>query len=184
MLLSPHLSGTAFDGLQCGVEDARMRSITHMLHPSDVGDLEREIQRLFQDLARSDTSRPARAAGQCFPVLDMFETETTLEVVLDVPGVVADQLRILVKGALVLVVGEKQRPDPPANGTFSFHLVERDFGRFARAVRLNAAFDVGRVRARLRGGELRIVLPKIQDRRGREFLIPIETEATPRAEGP
>jgi HSP20 family molecular chaperone IbpA len=52
-------------------------------------------------------------------------------------------------------------------------LVERGFGRFARAVRLEGAFDGGRITATIRAGELRIVVPKIAERRGREFLVPI-----------
>jgi HSP20 family molecular chaperone IbpA len=56
-------------------------------------------------------------------------------------------------------------------------LVERDFGRFARAVRVHAAVDAARARARLKDGELRIILPKLTERRGREILLSIETEA-------
>ena len=51
---------------------------------------------------------------------------------------------------------------------------EREFGRFARGVRVTGAFDVHRARATLREGELTIVLPKLdEDRRGRPHRIPI-----------
>jgi HSP20 family molecular chaperone IbpA len=56
--------------------------------------------------------------------------------------------------------------------------VERDFGRFARAVRLHTAVDAGRARAVLTLGELRVILPKIADRRGREIRVTVETETT------
>lgn len=118
-------------------------------------------------------------SGECLPLLDVFETERTIEVVLDVPGLTPDGVRILVKSGVVLVVGEKERPDMTPRAPASFHLVERDFGRFARAVRVHAAIDGANVRARLKDGELRIVLPKIQDRRGREILVTIETDAAP-----
>jgi HSP20 family molecular chaperone IbpA len=55
----------------------------------------------------------------------------------------------------------------------AFHLAERGFGRFARAVRLAGAFDAGRARATLNAGELRVVLPRIDERRGSEIRIPI-----------
>ena len=54
-------------------------------------------------------------------------------------------------------------------------LVERDFGRFARAVKINAAIDGSQARARLANGELRVVLPRIADRRGAGLLVPIDT---------
>ena len=55
----------------------------------------------------------------------------------------------------------------------AFHVAERTFGRFARGVRLTGAFDVGRADARLRAGELRVTLPRIDERRGRERRIPV-----------
>jgi HSP20 family protein len=114
-------------------------------------------------------------SGECLPLLDVFETERAIELVLDVPGVSADTLRIMVKSGIVLIVGEKERPEPSRRPA-SFHLVERDFGRFARAVRVHAAIDTSQARSRLREGELRIILPKIQERRGRESILTVETD--------
>jgi HSP20 family protein len=145
-----------------------------MLISTDVGDLGQEIRRLFEDLARRRPDRRHMVSGECLPLLDVFETDRTIDIVLDVPGVVPDSLRILVKAGVVLVAGEKERPEP-ARGPASFHLVERDFGRFARAVRIHAAVDAGQAKARLQNGELRIVLPKIQERRGHEILVTVET---------
>jgi HSP20 family molecular chaperone IbpA len=82
---------------------------------------------------------------------------------------------------VLLIAGEKERPEPGLRGPASFHLVERDFGRFVRAVRINTAFDAGSARARLREGELRVVLAKIQERRGREIAVPIESETRAQA---
>lgn len=152
-----------------------------MLVSTDVGDLGQEVRRLFEDLARRRADRRHAVSGECVPLLDVFETERTIEVVLDLPGVDVDGIRIMLKGGVLLVVGEKERPEPAQRGPASYHLVERDFGRFARAVRLHAAFDASAVRARLRDGELRIVLPKIVERRGREILVPIEQEPGPAA---
>ncbi len=114
-------------------------------------------------------------SGECLPLQDVYETERTIEIVLDVPGVPAETVRVLIKAGVVLVVGEKDRPEP-THGPASFHLVERDFGRFARAVRVHAAIDASKTRARLKDGELRIVLPKVTERRGREIIITIETD--------
>jgi len=58
--------------------------------------------------------------------------------------------------------------------------VEREFGRFARAVRVNGAFDVHAAEAAIRNGELTIVLPKRPDRRGLTHRIEIRTDASTR----
>jgi HSP20 family protein len=154
-----------------------MRPIARMLVSTDVGDLGQEVRRLFEDLARRRPHRRHMVSGECMPLLDVFETERTIEIVLDVPGVTVEGCRIMIKSGVVLVVGEKERPEP-SRGPASFHLVERDFGRFARAVRVHAAVDAAKARARLREGELRIILPKIAEQRGREILVTIDTETS------
>lgn len=157
-----------------------MRPISRMLVSTDVGNLGNEVRRLFEDLARRQPDRRPMVSGECLPLQDVYETERTIELVLDVPGVAPDGCRILIKAGVVLVVGEKERPEP-YGGPASFHLVERDFGRFARAVRVHAAIDAANARARMKDGELRIILPKQQERRGREILVSIESDAAPAA---
>ena len=91
---------------------------------------------------------------------------------MDVPGVPTDAVRVAVRGNTLLVVGRK--PTDALETTARFHLAERSYGRFARAVRLDGAFDGSRARASLTGGQLRISLPLLADRRGRVFSIPVE----------
>lgn len=146
-----------------------------MDRPVDLAD---DVQRLLEDLARKRPDRRQLVAGECMPVVDVFETEHSVEIVLDLPGVTADAIRILYKSGVLLIVGEKERPDLSKRGPASFHLLERDFGRFARAVRINAAIDGSKARARLANGELRVVLPRIRDRRGAGLLIAIDSPTT------
>lgn len=143
-----------------------------MDQPVDLAD---DVHRLLEDLARKRPDRRQLVAGECMPVVDVFETERSVEIVLDLPGVTADAIRILYKSGVLLIVGEKERPDLSKRGPTSFHLVERDFGRFARAVRVTAAIDGSQARARLANGELRVVLPRIRDRRGAGLSIPVDT---------
>jgi HSP20 family protein len=143
---------------------------------SELRDLADEISRLFDDLDRT-TPRDRRApAGECIPPLDVQESDRSVEIVLDIPGVRAQTVRVLIKKGTVVVVGDKVPADAPQRAQASFHLVERSFGRFARAVRLTGAFDAGKARARLADGRLSIVVPKVEDQRGREILVPVEEQ--------
>jgi len=144
-----------------------------VLHSAELGDLADDVRRLLQELGSSGSGRTA-AAGDCVPPLDVIETDEAVEILLDIPGVAASSLRVLLKGSVVLLVGEKWVTGP-GPGTGGYHQVERGSGRFARAVRLTGAFDGSRVRASLADGELRITLPKLADRRGTGTLIPIAT---------
>jgi HSP20 family protein len=118
-----------------------------------------------------DDDPTSTAGGECVPPIDVLETTQGVEIVVDLPGVSAAGIRLVFSQGTVLIAGEKG-PSACAAGRAAFHLAERSFGRFARAVRLNGAFDGGRAAATLRGGELRILLPRIDERRGRD--IPIE----------
>ena len=138
-------------------------------------DLAEDVHRLLDDLARRRPDKRQLVAGECMPVVDVFETDKAVEIVLDLPGVDPEAIRILFKSGVLLIVGEKERPDLSRRGPASFHLVERDFGRFARAVRINAAIDGSQARARLVNGELRVNLPRIADRRGAGRMVPIDS---------
>jgi HSP20 family protein len=146
--------------------------------PSDLGDLSGDVRRVFQEIER-ETGRPGQA-GQCTPPIDVLETDEVVELVMDLPGVSLDTVRVVLKGGVILVAGEK---GPEARGRSheagDFHLVERGFGRFARAIRIVAAFDGARATATLTDGELRVLLPKIHDRRGRAQRVAITSPDSP-----
>jgi len=113
-----------------------------------------------------------RAAAECTPPMDVAETGTGLEIRLDLPGVSAAQIEIVFAEGVLLVTGQKL-PATCEHADAGFHMAERSFGRFARAVQVDGAFDAGRAAATLAAGELRVVLPRIDDRRGAPIRIPI-----------
>jgi HSP20 family protein len=124
----------------------------------------------LRQLFESDSS--PGTTGECTPPMDVVETATGVEVMMDVPGVPRSRLTIVFSQGTLIVAGRKL-PVSCAHHKAAFHLAERDFGRFVRAVRLSGAFDAGKAEASLAEGELRVVLPRIQERRGREIRIEI-----------
>ena len=139
--------------------------------PSEtLGEFVDEVRQIFAELGRGyslDT-----LAGECTPPIDVYETDASLEISVDLPGVDPASVRVLVKGSVVLIAGDKA--PRRGRGDSSFHLVERGFGRFARTVRYTAACDTARAHAELAKGELRISLPKVADRRGRTIPITVQ----------
>jgi HSP20 family protein len=152
-----------------------MRELHRLLLTSESRELSEEIARLFEDIARSLGRRIA--AGETTPALDVVETDAAVEIHVDLPGVDANALRVLIKNGVVIIAGEKLPHDADQRAESSFHLVERGFGHFARAVRLTGAFDAGRARATLQRGGLLIEIPKIAEQRGREIAVPITESA-------
>jgi HSP20 family protein len=135
-------------------------------------DLPADLQRLFDVLTSGDTPRQG-AAAECSPPMDVIETDEAVEVIVDLPAVPASAVQIVFARNVLLVAGQKAPPACDNHRDAAFHLAERGFGRFARAVRLDGAFDAGRAAATLAAGELRVTLPRLADRRGREIRIPI-----------
>ncbi len=148
-----------------------MRELHRLLVASESRELAEEIGRLFEDIARSVGRRIA--PGETTPAIDVLETDLSVEIEMDLPGVRAEELRVVIKNGVVIIAGEKLPQDSGQRAEGSFHLVERGFGHFARAVRLTGAFDGHAARATLRDGELRIEIPKIRERRGGEITVPI-----------
>lgn len=149
-----------------------MRSrIQAIVMPSEtLGDFVDEVQQIFAELGRGyslDT-----LAGECTPPIDVYETDATLEISVDLPGVDPGSVRVVVKGSVVLIAGDKA--PRRGRGDSSFHLVERGFGRFARTVRFTVPCDTARAKSVLEKGELRITLPKVAERRGRAIPITVQ----------
>jgi HSP20 family protein len=137
--------------------------------PSEIGEFAVEVRQVFVELGRTFGSESP--AGECAPALDVYETDDVLEITVDLPGVDPAAVRIVGKGDSILIAGEKAARR--ARRESSFHLVERGYGRFARAVRLGRACDMSRARATLTNGELRISIPKLADRRGKAIPITV-----------
>jgi HSP20 family protein len=137
--------------------------------PSETGDFSDEVRRVFIELGR--VFGPESLGGECSPAIDVLETDDTVEIAVDLPGVDPAAIRILAKDDSILIAGEKAARR--ARGESSFHLVERGYGRFARVIRLSPACDTSNARARLVEGELRISVPKLAERRGRAIQISV-----------
>lgn len=134
-------------------------------------DLADDANRLLDEIDRGRHGT-ASAAADCRPPLDVVETTNSVEVIVDVPGLSASSLRVAMRHSTLLIVGSK--PAAPFEPRAHYHLAERSYGRFARAVRLTGAFDLGRARAVVASGQLRVVLPLIEERRGQLLTIPVE----------
>jgi HSP20 family protein len=150
-----------------------MRSrIQAVVLPSEPEEFRDEARRIFQELDR--TPGEEVLAGECAPAIDVFETDEAVEIVVDLPGVSPASVRIVARGQMLLIAGNKvpRRTRPDA----SFHLVERGYGRFARVVQMSASCDTNRTRASMNNGELRISVPRTAERRGRSIRIAIPGE--------
>ena len=143
-----------------------------MLSFPEAAELADVVRRLFEDLQHAHAHDAALGGGLHAPPMDVVEREDSLEVVLDLAGVAAEDVRVLFKNNTLVIAGCKWPAAGSPPRATAFHLVERSFGRFARAMRVSVTLDLTHARATMAEGELRVRLPKLNG--GQEFAIPIE----------
>jgi len=135
--------------------------------------LQQEVNELFQRLSLVD--RADRLPGsEWWPPVDVYEARDRLVLVIEVPGLGPEALRVVFRDRALVLAGERRARRTGA-GT-SFLCLERPHGRFERAIPLTVPVDVAHARAVLAGGLLTVTVPRLRERRGRETAVPIERE--------
>jgi HSP20 family protein len=130
--------------------------------------IQSEINRLFDNLL--DLEGQPGGTGSWIPNADILETEDTLVLKVELPGVAPDKLRVSVHGGNVILRGEKIQP--VAESAVEFHSAERQFGNFKRVIQLGVPVNTRQAVADLSNGLLEVRFPKVPNRRGEE--VPIE----------
>jgi HSP20 family protein len=136
--------------------------------------LQREIGALVHRLAFLDRSE--RLPSEWCPPVDVFEANDALVVVVEVPGLAPESLKVAFRHGCVVVTGERHacRND----SAVSFLCLERLNGRFERTIPIEGPLDVARARATLGRGLLTVTVPRLSERRGQERVVHIERESS------
>jgi HSP20 family protein len=141
--------------------------------PDEVALLREEIARLFDRLGGFE--QPARAtATEWTPSVDVFESGGILRVVVEVPGLAQEALRVTYRDGHLTITGERR--ERRVSGALGFLCMERPHGRFRRSLFLDLPVDVRGAEAHLGNGLLEVCIPRLKERRGRETEIPIKRE--------
>ena len=107
------------------------------------------------------------------PPVDVYETRKTLIIVVELPGVCAPSIQVYgIRGA-IHVEGVKEANYPPS-GDAMFHAFERRFGKFEIKVMIPCPVQFREAKARYSGGLVRVELPKIEERRRKKCVVPVE----------
>lgn len=109
------------------------------------------------------------------PDVDIFETEKSVVVRLELAGVRGQDLRVTVDGDALRISGVRLAPEP--DDVRRLHQMEIATGPFDRRLRIPIAFEREGVSAHLADGFLTVTLPK---RVAVERSVPIESEADER----
>jgi len=100
-------------------------------------------------------------SGAMVPAMDLSETETAVEIRMDLPGITAKDIDIEISGNLLSIRG--QREEEKEEKGKSFHRVERRSGSFQRTVTLPCPVVESEVAAECHDGVLTVTLPKTEE---------------------
>jgi HSP20 family protein len=137
----------------------------------EIARIQSEINRLFENLLELGGSR-AEAKKAWMPNADISEGPDSFVVRVELPGVVLSDLALSVDGGNIIIQGLK-RPPGEKDSEQQGHLNERVYGDFRRVMALNAPVNTHQAEASLRDGVLKIIFPKVDNRRGGEVRIPV-----------
>ena len=146
-------------------------------HP--IGNLRREIDRLFEDFDRGSWLRPFRAGGLspnfslAVPAVNMVERAKAFEVTAELAGMDETNVQVSVKNGNLIISGEKH--DEREENSKDYHVRERQFGSFERMFSIPAGVDAGKIDAQFKSGVLTVTLPKTAEALKPERKIPIKS---------
>jgi HSP20 family protein len=117
--------------------------------------LQQEIDRLFEGLSRGFSGFPGREA---MPSMDLSETDKEIEITAELPGLEEKDIQLNVADNVLTIRGEKKNEREETKK--DYHLVERSYGSFTRAVQLPDGVNPDSIKAVMSKGVLKVTVPK------------------------
>jgi len=127
----------------------------------------RQMDRLFEDFL-GDWALAGRGEG-FLPRLDVSENEKEVVVSAELPGMDEKDVEVSLSNGRLVISGEKK--DQREEKNRSYHLVERSWGSFSRAVDLGEAVDSGKATAAYKNGILTVTVPKTEAAKPKKISI-------------
>jgi HSP20 family protein len=131
------------------------------------------VRRLVAALQEVIDDAPTDITGAWRPPVDLCETSDAVVLKMELPGVAAEDVEVKLSGGALRVAGKKRRR--AARGALSHLCSERAYGAFDRTLPLRWSIKTRGATATLANGLLIVRLPKVADRRGAEYKIPIRS---------
>ncbi len=139
----------------------RWRTPTH-----EIERMQQRMQQVFGDIFRA----PFLADEvPWMPSVQMIETDNSIEITAELPGVSKDDVRIDLENNVLTIHGEKKEEKEEKEK--ERYLYERYYGAFQRSFALPTPVDEDKVTAEFKNGVLKIRLEKAPEAKGKTIPI-------------
>ncbi len=126
---------------------------------------ELQVQEKREVDKKQESTIPARSF---VPTTDIFETEPSLTLVLEMPGVDKSNVDINIENGVLTVQGSL---DFSKYQNLQPVYTEYNIGHYHRAFSLSNKVDQGKISAEMKDGVLTLVLPKVEEAKPRRIAV-------------
>jgi HSP20 family molecular chaperone IbpA len=126
---------------------------------------ELQVQHKREVEKKQETTVPARTF---LPTVDIFETEQSLTVVLEMPGVEKDSVDVSVENDILKIEG---RIDFTKYERLQPVYTEYNVGHYARGFQISSKIEQSKISAEMKDGIMTLVLPKAAEVKPRKIAV-------------
>jgi HSP20 family protein len=141
----------------------------------DLAQLRDKMNRIFEDslsLLRTGEGKELFALGSWVPPVDIYETEDTIVLSAELPGMKKEDMSVEIKDNTLTIKGERKFERDSAAKSYS--RIERSYGTFQRVFTLPHLVQQDKVKARYENGILEIVLSKAEEGKTKHIKVAVE----------
>ncbi len=149
-------------------------AIVRWLDPfRDLSSIQERMNQIFEDaLARSRGREEGLRSGMWTPAVDNYESNDSVVVKAELPGVEKDQISVEVKDGILSLRGERKFEKEVKEE--SYHRIERSYGSFQRSFSLPVSVDQEKVTAQFKNGVLEVTLPKKEQAKPKQIQVNVK----------
>ena len=133
----------------------------------EIGNLQTQMNRLFQDFGRSGSDELMTTGF--VPAVDVYEDEQNLTLNLEVPGMDEKDIDIRLENNQLTVRGERRFENEQKEE--NFHRIERRYGTFFRSFTLPSTVDSEHINAGYSNGILKLELSKKPEAQPKQIKV-------------
>lgn len=132
-------------------------------------ELQREMERYLHHVSQKRPRAVVFSRRAWQPAVDVYETDDSVVVLVDLPGVVQEEINLIVGRNSLTVEGERRDTGERTDRTYIS--LEIPFGPFERTVEFPSAVDPDRATASYRAGFLEVVIPRVSAAAPRRIAV-------------
>ena len=135
----------------------------------DLMTLREKMNRLFEDAFAARGEEKELVSGTWTPSVDIYETENSLILTAEVPGLDEKDVEIKIEDNTLTLQGERKFEKETKEE--NYHRIERAYGSFYRSFTLPNYIDQDKIKAEHENGILKITMPKKVELKPRKVKI-------------